>query len=57
MPTMDTVRNTYLISSLVHAYENILVVGAVKAGKTLSITHVLENLPEESAKMILNFSA
>lgn len=57
VPTMDTVRNTFLISALVNAYENVLVVGGVGNGKTMSITHVLENLPNERSKTILNFSA
>jgi dynein heavy chain, axonemal len=57
VPTVDTVRNKFVASSLVRVFQHTLVVGAVGVGKTMIINSLLESLPSDRAAMTINFSA
>jgi dynein heavy chain len=45
VPTVDTVRSTYLTSTLVRSHCHTLVVGGVGVGKTVTLQSMLEALP------------
>jgi dynein heavy chain len=45
VPTVDTVRSTYLTSTLVRNHCHTLVVGGVGVGKTMTLKSMLETLP------------
>lgn len=57
VPTVDSLRNKYLISSMVNSFENLLLVGESGCGKTMSILSVLDDLPQDKLKLTLTFSA
>ncbi|KAF5831208.1 dynein-1-beta heavy chain, flagellar inner arm I1 complex [Dunaliella salina] len=57
VPTIDTVRNSFVASSLVRNFNHTLVVGNVGVGKTMIIQSMLDNLPSDRASMVINFSA
>lgn len=57
VPTVDSLRNKYLISSMVDSFENLLLVGESGSGKTMSVLSVLDDLPQDKLKLTLTFSA
>eukprot|EP00983_Pelagomonas_calceolata_P088939 1157259-Pelagomonas_calceolata.AAC.16 len=57
VPTIDTVRNSFVASSLVRNFNHTMVVGNVGVGKTMIIQSMLDSLPSDRASMIINFSA
>ncbi|EFJ08553.1 hypothetical protein SELMODRAFT_185288 [Selaginella moellendorffii] len=57
VPTVDTVRTSYVIKTLVAARRHSMIVGRVGVGKTLISQSVLRALPEGFGPMIINFSA
>lgn len=58
VPTVDTVRSTYLTSTLVRNHCHTLVVGGVGVGKTMTLQSMLETLPSNVwSSCTINFSA
>jgi dynein heavy chain len=58
VPTVDTVRNTYVAGALVRSRVHTLVVGGVGVGKTMTMQSMLEGLPgTQWASCTINFSA
>jgi len=58
VPTVDTIRTKFVVSSLVNVYQHTVVVGSVGVGKTMVCNSLLgSNLPEGRAGMAMNFSA
>ena len=58
VPTVDTMRNRFIINTLVNARRHVLCVGATGTGKTVTIKQDLDSLSaEEWARVTLNFSA
>jgi len=57
VPTVDTVRNGFVLSSLVGAKRHALVVGNTGTGKTVLVQGQLAGLPDTHAQMTMNFSA
>lgn len=57
VPTVDTVRNTYVAGALVRNTCHTLVVGAVGVGKTMTIQGMLDAMPADRSHCIINFSA
>jgi hypothetical protein len=47
VPTVDTVRNKYVVSSLVRVFTHTLVVGNVGVGKTMAVQSLLESIPAD----------
>ncbi|KAL0484096.1 dynein heavy chain, partial [Acrasis kona] len=58
VPTVDTVRNSFIISCLMKAKKNVLVVGNIGTGKTATINHVLSQFDDALyTTSTTNFSA
>jgi len=57
IPTVDTIRNLYLIQGLVKANQHVLCVGSTGTGKTALIAGMLATLGDEFTQYTLNFSA
>jgi dynein heavy chain len=58
VPTVDTVRNSYIISSLIRAKKHVLVVGNIGTGKTATINYVLSQFDDTLyTTSTTNFSA
>ncbi|CAN0380414.1 unnamed protein product, partial [Scytosiphon promiscuus] len=57
VPTVDTVRNAFVLGTLWGAKRNTLVVGASGAGKTVLAFSELARLPETHSQLVMNFSA
>lgn len=57
VPTVDTVRNKYVASSLVKVFQHTLIVGNVGVGKTMIVQSLLDSLPGDRGYMAINFSA
>ncbi len=57
VPTMDTVRNGFVVDTLVKAKELVLLVGATGTGKTVLAQTLLNSLPDTFSQLVINFSA
>lgn len=58
VPTVDTVRNTYVAGALVRSHCHTLVVGGVGVGKTMALQSMLEGMPSNVwSSCTINFSA
>ena len=57
VPTVDTIRNGYIVESLVHNNKQVLLVGATGTGKTVLAGQLLKSLPDTHHQLIINFSA
>lgn len=57
VPTVDTARTAFIVQALVSERYHALLTGNVGVGKTMILTDVLENLPEDRKYMTINFSA
>ena len=58
VPTVDTVRYTFLLDQLVRSHKHCLMVGPTGTGKTAYIKKYLQgSLPEAFTQLCLNFSA
>ena len=57
VPTLDTVRNSFCVSSLVNAKINTLVVGETGSGKTVLLSQILGKLDSSYSKLQINFSS
>lgn len=57
MPTVDTIRNSYVADVLLKTKRNVLIVGATGTGKTVLAQSLLRDLPESHSQLVVNFSA
>lgn len=58
VPTVDTVRYTFLVDMLLAAGKHVLCVGETGTGKTLSLsTKLLDAMPAEVQPVLMTFSA
>eukprot|EP01059_Diplonema_ambulator_P010461 TRINITY_DN204_c1_g2_i3.p1 TRINITY_DN204_c1_g2~~TRINITY_DN204_c1_g2_i3.p1 ORF type:complete len:3050 (+),score=1214.76 TRINITY_DN204_c1_g2_i3:4746-13895(+) len=58
VPTVDTVRYTWLLNHLVRCKRHIILTGNTGTGKTVIAQHLMAQLPtQQYATMLLNFSA
>jgi dynein heavy chain len=58
VPTVDTVRNSFVINALVKSKKNVLVTGNIGTGKTVIVENVTAQFDESKyAKHVINFSA
>jgi len=57
VPTVDTVRNSYVVDILMKIKKHVMVVGATGTGKTILAQTLLKDLPQTHAQMVINFSA
>ncbi|KAJ3024564.1 UNVERIFIED_CONTAM: Dynein heavy chain 2, axonemal [Siphonaria sp. JEL0065] len=57
VPTVDTIRNEFVVQSLVNKKAPLLLVGDVGTGKTSLITSVLANLDSSRSVLNINMSA
>jgi dynein heavy chain len=57
VPTVDTVRNAFVVTKLVSFKKHTLVVGNTGTGKTVLCQSQCEALPETHSKQVVNFSA
>ncbi|CAN0120098.1 unnamed protein product [Ectocarpus sp. 6 AP-2014] len=57
VPTVDTIRNSFVLGTLWGAKRNALVVGSSGAGKTVLVFSELARLPETHSQLVMNFSA
>ena len=57
VPTVDTVRYTYLTNHLVKAHNPVMMVGPVGTGKTSVATDVIAKLSKTMAVLTVNMSA
>ena len=57
VPTVDTVRNSYVVDTLMKIRRNVMLVGATGTGKTVLAQSLLKDLPETHSQLVVNFSA
>lgn len=58
VPTVDTVRSTFVAGALVRSHCHTLVVGGVGVGKTMALQNMMEALPSNVwSSCTINFSA
>jgi len=58
VPTVDTVRNLYIVDTLVKSKKGVMLVGATGTGKTVLAQTLLRDLPKDShSQLVINFSA
>ena len=57
VPTVDTIRTSFIVHALVRDRHHTLVTGNVGVGKTMVLMDVLDNLPDDRKYMTINFSA
>ncbi|GMI05338.1 hypothetical protein TrVE_jg1168 [Triparma verrucosa] len=57
VPTIDTVRNQYVLTTLVNNRQRVLVSGTTGTGKTVLCQSMLTALPENQSSLIINFSS
>ena len=57
VPTIDTIRNSYVLTSLVNNKKRVLVSGNTGTGKTVLCQAMLQALPETHTSLIINFSS
>jgi len=57
VPTVDTMRNGFMLDVLVKNKQYVMLVGATGTGKTVLAQTLLGSLPETHSKLVINFSA
>ena len=57
VPTIDTIRNEYIVATLAAAHHHILLVGGVGNGKTSVANAVIANMPSTYVRLAMNMSA
>jgi len=57
VPTVDTVRNAFVLNTIVLHKKHALLTGDTGTGKTVLGQSQLQNLPETHSQLIINFSA
>lgn len=57
VPTVDTVRNSYVVDTFMKIKKNVLLVGATGTGKTVIAQSLLKDQPDNVAQLVINFSA
>lgn len=57
VPTIDTVRNSYVVDTLRKMKRNVMLVGATGTGKTVLVQTLLKDLPDTHSQLQINFSS
>ncbi|CAM9180031.1 unnamed protein product [Ectocarpus fasciculatus] len=57
VPTIDTVRNGYVVDTFVKVKKAVMIVGNTGTGKTVLASNILKDLPESYSRLVINFSA
>jgi len=57
VPTVDTVRYSFILSALLEAKKPALITGATGTGKTAIIVNVMDNMSKKYLPLVMNFSA
>ena len=57
VPTVDTVRNQYVVMVLAKAKRHVLMVGNTGTGKTACMQAIMQTMPDNYATLLINFSA
>ena len=57
VPTIDTVRNNFILTTLVNAGKQVLITGGTGTGKTILCQNMLHGLPETHSSLTINFSS
>ncbi len=60
VPTVDTIRNQYIVDTYIHAKKHTMVVGSTGTGKTVLCQSLLKDLTDGSSvysQLQINFSA
>jgi dynein heavy chain len=57
VPTVDTVRNSFVVNNLIRTKVHTLLVGNTGVGKTVLALQELDNLPDTHSKLIMYFSS
>ena len=57
VPTIDTIRNSYILKAYVNVKKKVLISGNTGNGKTILCQDMLENLPDTHATLVMNFSS
>ena len=57
VPTIDTVRNSYIVEILMKIKKNVMIVGATGTGKTILANNFLKDLPSTYSQLVINFSS
>ena len=57
VPTVDTVRNSFVLSTLAKSHHHILFVGEIGTGKTILVQSLIATLDEKWTSLTINFSS
>lgn len=57
VPTVDTVRNSFVTDTLLKMKRNVMLVGATGTGKTVLVQSILKDMPDTFSQLTVNFSA
>ncbi|GMI21327.1 hypothetical protein TeGR_g3290 [Tetraparma gracilis] len=57
VPTIDTIRNSFVLKTFVGNKHKVLVSGDTGTGKTILCQEMLDNLPDTHSSMVINFSS
>ncbi len=57
VPTIDTVRNSYVVETFMKIKKHVLLVGGTGTGKTVLAQTLLKDLPDNFSQLVINFSA
>jgi dynein heavy chain len=57
VPTVDTLRNSYIVDMFVKQKKNVMLVGGTGTGKTILAMSILKDLPDTHSQLVVNFSA
>lgn len=57
VPTVDTVRNSFVVETLLKVKKSVMLTGATGTGKTVLAQSVLKDLNDSYSRLVINFSA
>ena len=57
VPTIDTIRNSFFLQTMVTAKHRVLISGNTGTGKTVLCQSILEQLPDKCSALVVNFSS